>query len=183
MNKDSGLNIIKIKERKIKFLKVIDLFLRIVFTLIGTFSLVSILMFLNSRFGVSYFSCLVVTLIAPSIYSFFVNLLLDGMGNKIKRMEFEIKRLEDQYKEDNRLRKDSIIKNIEIRFEGLSNDRKKELLNYIKDRIPQGSCYEYISKLEDSDVLSLICDDDLVDVSEKEKGYSRKRNISDEIRR
>lgn len=180
---DNKLDVTQMKKKKLKYYKIFDLFLRSVLTLFGSVSLVSILMFLNSRFGVSYFSCLIITFIAPSVYSAIVNSSLEDMDNKIKKMELEICELEDECKKENGLTKDSIIKNIEIRFEGLSNDRKRELLSYIKDRIPDGSCYEYISKLEDNDSLSLMDDEHLELVSEKEYVYSRKRNINDEIRK
>ena len=61
--------LIKIKERKIKLFKMLDILLRCILTLVGSVSLVSILMLLNNIFGVSYISCLIISLIVPSIYS------------------------------------------------------------------------------------------------------------------
>ena len=79
------------------------------------------------------------------------------------------------------LSKHDRIKNIEIRFEGLSSSRKKELLNYIKSKMVQNNDYRYISKLENDEVLVLLDSSDKT--SDEMFKYSRKRNISDEIKR
>lgn len=121
-------DLINNKIKKIKFYKNIDMFFRIILTLFGSISLISVLMFLNSRFGVSYFKCFVVTLIVPSIYSYLVNESLVKFNNKIRMMEFEV---ENILKEKN----DKLSKNekLEIRFDKLSTKSKLMVLRYARD--------------------------------------------------
>ena len=129
-------------------------------------------MFLNSKFGVSYFSCLLITCVVPSLYSLLVNYSLKGFDNKVKKMEYELSELERIYnqeigkldvKEDNR----SIIEKIELRFDGLSNERKLELLSYIRNIIPDGSYSQYMSDLDNLEFINL--DDTVKEI------YSRKK--------
>jgi len=172
---DNKLKLITVKERKIKFLKLTDLLLRIFLTLIGTISLVGVLMFLNSMLGISYFNCLVITFIVPSIYSCIVNSSLIRLDNKISNMELEMERMIDECnKEDDKLEDDVIIKDIEIRFDGLSNERKMELLMYVKERLSFDLCSKYISKIQNEDSLSLmdlcmIMDDDVCNNTDLDK--------------
>ena len=177
---DNKLKLITVKERKIKFLKLTDLLLRIVLTLIGTISLVGVLMFLNSMLGIGYFSCLVITLIVPPIYSFVVNTSLIRFDNKISNMELEVERMIDECnKEDDKLEDDVIIKDIEIRFDGLSNERKMELLMYIKDKLRFDLSSQHLSKVVNQDSLSLmdlyiikdnndVCDNTVLDKEDNE---------------
>lgn len=132
LNKDLIINKIK----KIKLFKMIDMFLRIVLTLFGTISLVSILMFLNSKFGISYFKCFIMILIVPSIYSFVVNSMLKRFGNAIKKMEFEVEDILNKVDKSNEISKDNKLE-LEIRFDKLSADSKLMLLRYVRDSLPR----------------------------------------------
>ena len=123
-------DLINNKIKKIKFYKNIDMFFRIILTLFGSISLVSVLMFLNSRFGVSYFKCFVVTLIVPSIYSCLVNESLVKFNNKIRVMEFEVENiLKEKIEELSKNEK------LEIRFDKLSTDSKLMVLRYARDSL------------------------------------------------
>lgn len=174
-------NLLLFKKRKFKLFKVFDLFIRTTLTMVGTLSLVSILMFLNNYFGVSYFSCFLMALVMPNLYSNIINVSLKELDNKIKEIQNDIYNLAMEIDKCDELSKDDIIKNIEIRFEGLSSSRKKELLNYIKSKMVQNNDYRYISKLENDEVLVLLDSSDKT--SDEMFKYSRKRNISDEIKR
>ena len=153
---DNNLRFIKVKERKINFLKSIDLLLRVVLTLVGAVSLVDMLMFLNNMFGVSYFVCLIISLIVPSVYSYIVNASLQGFDNKIRNMELDLIKIKDEYDNDNKMTKDVVIKDIEIRFDGLSNERKMELLMYVKEKLSSNLYSGYLRKIENEDSLSLM---------------------------
>ena len=69
-------NLLLFKKRKFKLFKVFDLFIRTTLTMVGTLPLVSILMFLNNYFGVSYFSCFLMALVMPNLYSNIINVSL-----------------------------------------------------------------------------------------------------------
>ena len=166
-----------LKKKKLELFRMFDLFLRIVLTLVGTVSFVSILMFLNVKFGISYFSCLVLILTVPFVYSTIINILLERLDNKIEGIKKDITDLEIEFDKCCQQDRENIIKNIEIRFDGLSNDKKKKLLNYIKINMVNDSFCEYISKLEDDDVLVLL--DDMDETVKEESIYSRKRTIND----
>lgn len=132
MNKDLIID----KTKKIKLFKMIDLFLRINLTLFGTISLVSILMYLNSRFNVSYFNCFIMTLILPSIYSCFINESLIKFDNKIKKMELEVKNMVNEFNKSNKISKEDKL-DLEIKFDKLSTDSKLLLLRYVRDSLPR----------------------------------------------
>lgn len=166
-----------LKKKKLELFRMFDLFLRIVLTLVGTVSFVSILMILNIKFGISYFSCLVLILTVPYVYSTIINISLERLDNKIEEIKKDITDLEIEFDKCYQQDRENIIKNIEIRFDGLSNDKKKKLLNYIKINMVDDSFCEYINKLEDDDVLVLL--DDIDETVKEESVYSRKRTIND----
>ena len=177
--------LIKIKERKIKLFKMLDIFLRCVLTLVGSVSLVSMLMFLNNMFGVSYISCLIISLIVPSIYSYAVNTSLKKIDDKIRNMEFDLVKLIDECDNDNELIKDFVVKDVEIRFDGFSNNKKMELLMYIKDQLCFDLSSGYINKIQNEDLLSLmdlhlikdndsVCGDFVID-NENSKNYTKSK--------
>ena len=173
MEIDNLLDLKKRKEKKIKLHKIIDLFIRSVLTLSGAIFLVALLMFLNSRFGVSYLKCFVITLIFPSFYSIIVNDCLKGLDKKIRVMEYELFEIDNEYKkiinllDVNEVTKDSLISNMEFRFDGLSNERKIELLNYIKNAISNNCYFQYMGDIENMESINL-------DIIGKQT-YSRKR--------
>lgn len=154
-----------------------DLFIRYVLTIVGTVSLVSIFKFLNITFGVSYFYFFLLALIVPSIYSVVINIFLEGLDNKIEAIKKDVDALESELDKSYQQDKDIIIKNIEIRFGELSNDRKVKLLNYIKTNMVNDASCDYISKLENEKVLVLLADMD--ESIEEGSVYSRKRKFND----
>lgn len=175
MNTNDKVELIDIKNKKrnIKMYKIFDLFIRSFLTIVGAVSLLSLLMFLNSRLGVSYFSCFVMTCIIPSVYSLLVNSSLKGLDKKIKNMKYELSDMENKYKKNNENIKniekidDRLIEKIEFRFGGLSNEKKLELLNYIKNTIPNNNYSQYMIDIDNLESINL---DDIV-----KEVYTRKR--------
>lgn len=153
------LDLIDNKSKKIKGYKMLDLFIRIILTFGGSMSLLLVLMFLNSRLGVSLFDCFLITCIAPSIYSVFVNCSLEDFDKKIKNMQLELNELMCEYKTIEELDKkqecvkNSVIEKIELRFDGLSNERKIKLLKYIQNTFPE-NCSQCMSEFDKFDLFS-----------------------------
>ena len=145
------------KNKEIKLYKVYDIFIRSILTLIGTITSISILMFLNNVFNVSMLSCIIMSIIIPQLYSIIINNSLKGLDNKIKNKEYELSALEDKKSLEQLITKQNTneIKQIEFRFEGLSNERKIELLNYIKELIPETSYHKYLNDLDNLDTINL----------------------------
>ena len=177
-NVNDDLIIKKIK--RIKLYKNIDMFLRIILTLFGSISFVSILMFLNSRFGVSYFKCFVITLFVSSIYSFLVNESLVKYNKKIRQMECEVENILKE--ENNELSKND---KLEIRFDKLSTDSKLMVLRYARDSLSMdlndrsdvnGLNNEFMSVIELDENNHFDIDEFTVDNSES---YTRSKKKSE----
>ena len=161
---DNDSEKINLKREQVKWLKVLNIFLASIFSLVGLISVMSLMMYLNNTFNVSYLICLFLTFGATKAYSYFVNLLLDRVDEKRNNILFEIEDLEKEME-------------LEKKYERLSRDSKLKLLYFARD---------YVSNVENNrndkiiqkDKFYLDNIDKVDDFSNKEinKALVRKKN-------
>lgn len=171
---ENTLELIESKIRKYKLLKTFNIFLASIFSLIGTISIVGLLMILNTLFGVGYFTCFVLTFVLSQIYSVVINeFLFKKIENKMNDILSEINRMKVECECNICLVSKQINNNIASRYENLSLESKLELLTYIKDGINSEDGDSLITSLNEEQ------NKDFKPIPFK-KGYSRRRNIENE---
>ena len=134
---DNDSEKINLKKEQVKWLKVLNIFLASIFSLVGLISVMSLMMYLNNTFNVSYLICLFLTFGATKAYSYFVNLLLDRVDAKRNNILFEIEDLEKEME-------------LEKKYERLSRDSKLKLLYFARD---------YVSNVENNRDDKIIHED------------------------
>lgn len=170
---DDLLELIEIKIKKCKKLQILNILLGIGFTLAGTLSIMSLLMYFNSAFGLNIFYCFLLAILFPQTYSILVNaLLLDKIDDQVNVLLKEIAKLEKEY--ELAMEPVTEIKNIELRLEGLSVKNRKKILNYIRDNV--SSEVKIDNTMTSVDIMSFGNNEDMVDADlEQKSGYTRKR--------
>ena len=146
-------------EQELKKLKILNIFLSCVFSLVGIISIMDLTMYVNSVFGINYFICLLMVYGMTNGYSYLVNGLLDKIEVKgINKIIENNKILIEKTKEDE----------LEDRFNNLSRDSKLKLLRYINDsvidmkqtsdsRVRQENCFD----LENVDIKENVVDKEI----------------------
>lgn len=161
---DNDSEKINLKREQVKWLKVLNIFLASIFSLVGLISVMSLMMYLNNTFNVSYLICLFLTFGATKVYSHFVNLLLDRIDEKRNNVLFEIEDLEKEME-------------LEKKYERLSRDSKLKLLYFARDYVSnvEKNCED---KIIQKDKFYLDNIDKVDDFSNKEinKSLVRKKN-------
>ena len=149
----------KLIEEKLKKLKILNIFLSCVFSLVGIISIMDLTMYVNSVLGINYFICLLMVYGMTNGYSYLVNGLLDKIEVKgINKIIENNKILIEKTKEDE----------LEDRFNNLSRDSKLKLLRYINDsvidmkqtsdsRVRQENCFD----LENVDIKENAVDKEI----------------------
>ena len=174
------LELINLKLKKYNLLKKLNIFLATLFSLIGTVSIVSLLMFLNMFCGVGYIACIILSFVLSQLYSFAINEgILKKIDVKMNAISLDIVEMINNLKTKNELKLDICNDNIKQRFDSLSSFRQLELLRYVRNDL------QYIDRAE----LEKMClpSKDIFEESNNlvvslESGYARRRNLRDEIK-
>lgn len=174
------LELINLKLKKYKLFKKLNIFLATLFSLIGTVSIVSLLMFLNMFCSVGYIACIVLSVVLSQLYSFVINEgVLKKIDAKMNNISLDIVEMINNLGTKNELKLDICNDNIKQRFDGLSLSRQLELLRYVRNDL------QYIDRTElDKSCLfsSNVFEKSNNMVVSLESGYARNRNLRDEIR-
>lgn len=179
----NNLKELDFKIRVINLLKILNLLLAMMFTLGGTVSIVSLLMYLNEVYEFSFFGCFVMTIILPNILSPIFNSLLKPLDMEIKKMNKEIELVQKESLESNLSNDNVISESIKNKFDSLSRDNRIKLLNFIRDNLTWINGIEELNKLSFDDMLLIMKEIDNIQYEEEvdiEKGYSKKRTIESE---
>lgn len=159
---DNDSEKINLKKEQVKWLKVLNIFLASIFSLAGLISVMSLMIYLNNTFNVSYLICLFLTFGATKVYSYFVNLLLDRIDEKRNNVLFEIEELEKEME-------------LEKKYERLSRNSKLKLLYFARD---------YVSNVEKNRDDKIIQEDKFyLDNIDKVDDFSNKEINKTLIRR
>lgn len=156
----SQLDILYLKYRELKKYKIINILLASILSLIGVVSITKIIIILNRYAQVNILLCILSLFSLTSIYSCICNIILKKQDNKIKNINIEIKKLENnlvqELSNEKKINKDINISNLGLRFNRLSNKNKIKLLKYIKSKTKDQSMYNKLNILEKEDSISLI---------------------------
>jgi len=176
MNK--GNSEIDRKNYQMKLLKTLSITLAILFTLGGSISIVSLLMYFNEVYNISLGNCFLMAIILPKIYSVGVNLLLVPIDKKKNVVIKEIELLEQD--DDNIIIENNLSLKVKERFDGLSRENRIKILNFIKENLNNVNRIDDINKLS-FDELNLIINE--IDIFSQEdnmivmSGYSKKKTL------
>lgn len=173
------LELINLKIKKYKLFKKLNIFLATLFSLIGTVSIVSLLMFLNMYCSVGYFACIILSVLLPQLYSFVIKeMVLIKVDAKMNNIYLDIVRMINDVETKNKLELDINNDDIKQRFDSLSSSKQLELLRYVKNDL------KYVDRSE----LDKLClsSKSVIEASNNmvvslESGYSRSRNIREEF--
>lgn len=169
--KISKINEIKTKR---KILKICDIFLASFLSLVILVSVMSLTIFLNTSLGLSFLNCMLISGVLTYLSSCGVNSLLKPLDDKCKKLSIEIKKIEEEYTK--KLQNGTDICDVRLRFEGLSVERKKQILNYIREKACNEIQVEEITAIDEVDILALFNEKENKRNASKKTGYSKKRS-------
>lgn len=140
------MDIFNKKKKRYKLLVSLSLLISIVLTLIGSISIVCLIMFLYEIFNISLLCCLVLDILLPHIYGYVCKFITNGLDNKIQDVKMDINILEKEYTIEKKI--DDIL----IRLDSLSVVRQIEALKYIKNDLRKCNMFDGVDLLNDINV-------------------------------
>lgn len=152
--------------KKYNFLKSLSFILLSILTVGGTILIIILLKYLNINYNINFFINLFLIISLPQIYSQLIKLFFTiHIDNKLDKMLLEI--ASNQNKDRDNVILKEYINDIEKRFNNLSIENRKKLLEYIKDDI--SSNYN----------KNISCDiNNVVKSNQTKKNYTKKKTKS-----